>query len=94
MQELEQARKELDEVDRMLVQCFEARMQISREIARIKRSHGLEVLDTGREQKVLESRAGMLQDPALQEAVKMLYQTIMALSRAEQQKIMEDSGCA
>lgn len=91
MRELAQIRQELDEIDREIVALFERRMHLSREVAQTKMAQGKAVLDAGREQQVLESRAGMLQDPALTDAVQALYREIMALSRAEQEKLLREA---
>ncbi|MBQ9326672.1 MAG: chorismate mutase [Clostridia bacterium] len=87
---LDEARQALDAVDRKMVALFEERMQVSREIARIKRAMGKDVLDASREAQVLESRTAMLSDAALSDAVKELYATVMRLSREEQRKVMAE----
>lgn len=87
---LDEARQALDAVDRKMVALFEERMQLSREIARIKRAMGKDVLDASREAQVLESRTAMLSDAALSDAVKELYATVMRLSREEQRKVMAE----
>lgn len=87
---LDEARQALDAVDRKMVALFEERMQVSREIARIKRAMGKDVLDASREAQVLESRTAMLSDAALSDAVKELYETVMRLSREEQRKVMAE----
>ena len=87
---LDEARQALDAVDRKMVALFEERMQVSREIACIKRAMGKDVLDASREAQVLESRTAMLSDAALSDAVKELYATVMRLSREEQRKVMAE----
>ncbi|MGN1020998.1 MAG: chorismate mutase [Aristaeellaceae bacterium] len=92
MRELQDVRAELDGVDRELVRLFERRMALSREVARYKLAHGLPVLDTARETQVLDSRAAMLDDPALEENVRALFACIMALSRSEQERLLKEAG--
>lgn len=92
MRELEDVRAELDRVDRELVRLFEKRMALSREVARCKLAHGLPVLDAAREEQVLDSRVSMLNNPALGEDVRTLYVCIMALSRAEQERLLKEAG--
>lgn len=92
MRELEDVRAELDGVDRELVRLFERRMALSREVARYKLAHGMPVLDAAREERVLASRAAMLEDPSLGEDVRVLYSCIMALSRGEQERLLKEAG--
>ena len=46
------------------------------------------MLDRTREEAVLASRAAMLENPAWEADVRRLFETLMALSRGEQQRIM------
>lgn len=94
MRELVQIRQELDEIDRDMVALFEKRMRLSREVARTKMAQGKPVLDAGREQQVLESRAAMLSDASLTDAVQDLFREIMALSRQEQEKLLREANHA
>lgn len=92
MKKLEECRSGIDAVDRQIVRLFEERMQLCREVAQYKIANGMQVLDRSREEKVLESRAAMLDDPYWAESVRSLFEGIMALSRAEQQKLLEAAG--
>ena len=94
MRELAQIRKELDEIDREMVKLFERRMTLCREVARTKLAQGKPVLDASREAQVLESRAAMLTDATLTEAVQALYREMMALSRQEQEKLLREANHA
>ena len=89
--ELSEIRSELDEVDSRLVLLFEKRMQLCREVARAKIANGLPVLDRSREEQVLASRAAMLTDTSLTDSVRELYQTMMSVSRHEQEKMMQEA---
>ena len=82
MRELAQIRQELDEIDREMVKLFERRMTLCREVARTKLA------------QVLESRAAMLTDASLVEAVQALYREMMALSRQEQEKLLREANHA
>ena len=89
MKELEELRRELDEVDRELVSLFERRMALAGQVAACKIAAGRPVLDRTREEAVLASRAAMLENHAWEAEVRHLYETLMALSRGEQQRIMD-----
>lgn len=94
MKDLRETRQELDAVDRELVRLFEKRMGLSRDVAEYKIAHGLPVLDQGREAIVLASRCSMLEDGRLAPQVRQLFETIMALSRQEQERLLREAGDA
>ena len=90
MQDLHITRAALDAVDREIVRLFEERIALARAVAAYKLAHDLPVLDRSREEIVLASRCSMLQDGRLAPGVRRLFEELMALSRAEQEKVMED----
>ena len=92
MRSLEESRAEIDAVDREIVRLFEERMVLCRDVAQYKIANGMQVLDRSREEQVLDSRAAMLQDPYWADSVRQLYEGIMALSRAEQEKLLKAAG--
>lgn len=92
MKSLEESRAAIDAVDREIVRLFEERMKLCRDVARYKIASGLPVLDRSREEKVLESRAAMLQDAYWTDSVRALFEQVMALSRAEQEKLLKGEG--
>ena len=49
MIDLSESRKEIDEIDRQLVELFERRMKVSADVAEYKKRTGMPVLDQGRE---------------------------------------------
>ena len=89
MKGLEELRRELDAVDRELVRLFERRMAIAGQVAACKIAEDRPVLDRTREEAVLASRAAMLENPAWEADVRKLFEILMALSRGEQQRIMD-----
>ncbi len=82
---LEEMRNQIDQIDKQIVTLFEERMAVSRSIAAYKKQHQLEIRDADREAAVLESRAGLTQDPDLVPAVKRLFTCLMYLSREAQE---------
>lgn len=88
MKSLDESRAAIDAVDREIVRLFEKRMAISRDVAAYKIANGMPVLDMAREQKVIQSRRAMLDDPHWADGVEQLYQCIMAVSRGEQERLI------
>lgn len=87
MDELQELRREIDAIDRELVELFRRRMDVTARVGAYKRSRGVPVLDQERERQVLQNK-GELAGEALRPAVITLYQTIMALSRRQQRDLM------
>lgn len=87
MDELKALRDEIDQIDRQLVELFCRRMDVTRRVGEYKAAAGIPVLDREREREVLKSK-GELVGEELRPAVVALYQTIMALSRRQQQEGM------
>ena len=89
MKDLQETRRALDAVDRQIVALFEERMNLARDVAEYKIARGLPVLDRSREEQVLDSRCAMLEDAYWAPALREMFEQLMALSRAEQQKMVE-----
>ena len=90
MKELHELRQELDQLDKEIVAAFEKRMAISRQVAKYKLTHNLPVLDQSRENQVIASREAMLSDATLAPSLRSLFETIMALSRQEQEALIRE----
>ena len=87
MDDLQTLRRDIDAIDRQLVELFRQRMDVTHKVGEYKRSQGLPVLDQERERQVLQNK-GALAGEELRPAVITLYQTIMALSRRQQRDLM------
>ena len=83
MDELQNLRRDIDAIDREMVELFRRRMDVTRKVGEYKRERGIPVLDQERERQVLRNK-GELAGEELRPAVITLYQTIMALSRRQQ----------
>ena len=90
MQDIQTLRAQLDQIDREIMDLVEKRLEVSRAVARWKSARGLPVLDAAREEQVLETRAAMIRETELKEYVRTLFRDIMAMSRAEQEKVLQE----
>jgi chorismate mutase/prephenate dehydratase len=59
---LEDARKQINEVDKEIARLFEKRMQAVEDVAHYKQEHALPVLDQGREQEVLDRNVNYIEN--------------------------------
>ncbi|NLO97851.1 MAG: chorismate mutase, partial [Peptococcaceae bacterium] len=85
--ELDKLRGEIDQIDRQLLKLFEARMDTAAKVARYKEANNLAITDKAREQKVLDQIA-LWARPEYKEQVRILFQTIMDLSKQVQARHM------
>lgn len=90
MKDLKVLRAEIDVIDRQLVALFEQRMAVTEQVGRYKLAHGVPVLDRGREEQVLAGKVALLENKALSEDVTDLFEAIMAISRRQQQKLLDE----
>ena len=76
-------RKEIDEIDKELVDLYIRRMNCSARVAEYKREHGMPVLDASRERALL-NKISELSGSEFEEYTRTLYSTILDLSRSYQ----------
>ena len=57
MKDLEQCRREIDEIDQQLIKLFEQRMNVSKDVVTYKLAHGLEIFQPEREKAVIEKNS-------------------------------------
>ena len=81
--ELSELREEIDGIDRELVELFKKRMRVSAEVAEYKRQNNMAVLDAARERALL-SKVSELSGEELEEYSRILYSTILDVSRSYQ----------
>ena len=85
MNDLEYARKIIDETDKELVSLFEKRMNAVQIILRYKQEHGLPVYDPEREKNNLEQRSKLIESEELKPYFLKFYQNLMDISKTWQE---------
>lgn len=91
MEDLQTLRAQIDIIDRQLADLFRRRMDVTRKVGEYKAAHHLPVLDSAREKQVLAAKAALVGDE-LRADITTLFETIMALSRRQQQALADDGG--
>ena len=94
MNPLEQARQDIDQIDRKMAQLFEKRMDAVRTVVAYKQANHLPVLDASREAAVIEKNLARIQDPAYVSFYKDYIQHTMTLSREFQAQLMGRNSVA
>ncbi len=85
----EELRKRIDEVDEEIVSLLIRRMKFALEIGELKKSSGEAVRDSGREAALLEKVGGMATHPLAGADLKIIFDTIMSVSRRLQNEKQE-----
>ncbi len=84
MSELDQARKEINLIDREMAALFEKRMMAVRQIAEYKKKNGLPVRDPVREAAVIESNRAGIRDQGIETHYVEFLRNVMDVSSAYQ----------
>lgn len=89
MNEIEQCRKEIDEIDKELVNLFERRMDVAIRVANYKKENDLPIYDEERESKVIKKNVDNLKNKNYDLLTRRFFLSIMELSRSLQESIVK-----
>jgi len=87
--EIEQCRKEIDEIDKELVNLFERRMDVAIRVANFKKENDLPIYDEERESKVIKKNVDNLKNKNYDLLARRFFLSIMELSRSLQESIIK-----
>ena len=90
MEELNALRAEIDRVDQDLAALFERRMEIAGRIGKLKKSCGMQVLDSERENQLRAERKNYIKNPELLSYWSELLEELMKISKEYQWTLNED----
>ena len=88
MNNLEQARLVINEVDKELVELFKKRMAASKIIALYKKENNIAVLDKKREEALVEKNLKLLDDKELEKYYLIFLEGILNASKDYQKDLM------
>lgn len=88
MKDLNQCRKEIDEIDKEIVALFEKRMDISINVAEYKKENNLPILNAKREEQVIKKNVESLKNEEYANVAKKFFINMMELSRSVQDKFI------
>ncbi len=86
MDRLEELRKQIDATDKEIVALFEKRMALVSGVAEYKKANRTQVLQTSREEQVLQKAVDNLQNKDYADSVKQLMIELMGISKDFQRK--------
>lgn len=84
---LDEIRKDIDGIDREIVELIVKRMNLSRDVAAYKIKNGKKVFDSAREQAILDKVSTLAGEHG--KAARLIYSTIMEQSRALQYPLVD-----
>ena len=87
---LDTIRQEIDHVDQELVALLEKRMQLVNQVVAYKKATGKPILDTSREDAVLQKAASRVKDRAFEQTIVNTFADIMKNSRDYQAKQLDN----
>ena len=85
---LDDARKRINAIDEEMAKLFEQRMQAVEDVIRYKQAHQMKVLDTSREQYVIEHNTAFIQREEYRDSYIEFISEMMAISRKYQRSII------
>lgn len=90
MSELDGYRKEIDAIDQELTALFEKRLETVLKVGEYKKKQDLPILDSSREQAVIEKNTARLMNKAYEEELGKFYKALMTITKETQQKLMDE----
>ena len=89
MRNLEESRKEIDDIDGQLVQLLKRRLSIAGDVLQAKVEKGLPILDPAREREVM-ARVAEEVGPGMEDEARLVFTTLFGISRARQRAALPD----
>ena len=89
MTDLEKARQKIEETDRAIALLFQERMAAVRLVAEYKKTHGLPVTDSYREEQLIKANLSLIEDPVLLEYYTAFLKNTIEISKQFQQEIID-----
>lgn len=86
-------RDRIDAIDRQIVDLYEERMTVCKEVAEFKIETGKKVFDKVRENEKIEKVKAMIEGDFHKHAVQELFEQIMSISRKMQYQLLAEHGC-
>ena len=89
MDKLQNARNEINEIDRQIAELFVRRMSAVKDVAEYKLEHGLQILDESREQSLIKQNAEYIKDAGIRSYYIQFLQDMLNVSKQYQRRLME-----
>ena len=94
MDNLNEARMTINEIDQEMAALFEKRMKAAEVIAEYKKERGLPIYDAAREQQVIERNATFIKDYDVRSYYVRFLNDVMAVSKQYQERVISGAKIA
>ena len=85
--ELEIYREQIDELDKIIAECFEKRMNIVTKVGEYKRANNINTFDPQREAKMIEKNQSYINSPTLKKYYVELLKKQLEVSKLYQEEL-------
>lgn len=92
MNELDRYREEIDLIDQELTALFEKRLETVLKVGEYKKKHQLPILDTSREEAVIQKNIKRLKNQAFKKEIADFYRSLMGITKETQEQLMNEEG--
>ncbi len=92
MIDLAKSRESIDRIDKQMVDLFEERMKVAKDVAEYKRNTGKKVFDPEREAQKLKTLGAMASTEFNERAIQELFSQIMSISRKYQYSLLTEQN--
>lgn len=90
MNKLECARNIINECDSQMIELFKKRMEAAKMVAKYKYENDLPILDSIREEEIINKNINLLNDDDLKEYYLIFFNVVLKSSKDYQKKIIEE----
>lgn len=94
MEDLDDLRKQIDNIDSEIVKLFEKRMEVSVKVAQYKMENDIPILNASREEEVIKKNIDRLKNKGFEAAAEVIFKTIMEVSKEEQARLISGSNAS
>lgn len=94
MDNLNEARSEINEIDKEMAELFERRMRAAKTIADFKKERGLQIYDAQRERAVIEKNSDYIKDYDIRSYYVRFLNDVMAVSKQYQEHVISGTKIA
>lgn len=88
MNEIEEARAQIEEIDKSMIELFEKRMKCASHVANYKMSHGLPILDKNREKALIDRNVKLIENKDFEVYYREFFENMLDVSKKYQHRLM------
>lgn len=88
MKDLKVCREEIDAIDRQMIELFEKRMNVAKDVVTYKLAHDMPIFQSDRERQVIEKNVNRIKNEHLKAYAKLYVQDLMNISKSYQASFM------